>query len=85
MSAREVVTQFLPWLLSILSLAMSVLTGNRWQRVWLFGLLIQCLWLLWIWASGAYGFLPLTLPLFGIYWRNHLKWEKERRHENTGS
>jgi len=28
MSAREVVTQFLPWLLSILSLAMSVLTGS---------------------------------------------------------
>jgi hypothetical protein len=65
---------YLPWLLSALSLVMSVLTGNKWRHVWLFGLGIQCVWVAWIVAAQAYGFLPLCLALFVIYARNHLKW-----------
>ena len=65
---------YLPWLLSACSLLMSVLTGNLWRYAWLFGLGIQCLWLIWIYAAQAYGFLPLCLALFVIYTRNHLKW-----------
>lgn len=68
------IRDYLPWLLSALSLLMSVLTGNLWRFVWVFGIGIQCLWLLWIVAAHAYGFLPLTLALFVIYTRNHLKW-----------
>ena len=56
------------------SLLMSVLTGNLWRYAWLFGLGIQCLWLIWIYAAQAYGFLPLCLALFVIYTRNHMKW-----------
>lgn len=70
------IRDYLPWGLSALSLLMSVLTGNLWRYAWLFGIGIQCLWLLWIAASGAYGFLPLCLALFVIYGRNHRKWNR---------
>lgn len=70
---------YLPWLLSVLSLLMSVLTGNKHRHAWLFGLGIQCLWLIWIFAAQAYGFLPLCIALFVIYTRNHFKWAKEAR------
>ncbi len=70
----EAIRDYLPWLLSALSLLMSVLTGNLWRWAWLFGIGFQFLWLLWIACAQAYGFLPLCLALFWIYWRNHLKW-----------
>lgn len=78
---RESITSYLPWLLSACSLLMSVLTGNLWRFAWVFGLGIQCLWLIWIAAAQAYGFLPLCLALFVIYTRNHFKW----RAQATGS
>ena len=75
---RQEVVEYLPWGLSALSLAMAYMTGNKWRMVWLFGLFIQCLWLTWVFASGLWGFLPLTASLFVVYFRNHLKWERER-------
>lgn len=71
---HEILAQQLPWLLSFLSLVMSVLTGNKWRHVWAFGLGIQCVWVVWIVAAQTYGFLPLCLALFVIYARNHIKW-----------
>ena len=73
---REAISSYLPWLLSACSLLMSVLTGNLWRFAWVFGLGIQCLWLIWITAAHAYGFLPLCLALFVIYTRNHFKWQR---------
>lgn len=74
--AREMLAMYLPWLLSALSLVMSVLTGNKWRGAWLFGIGIQCLWVVWVMSAKAYGFLPLTLALFVIYGRNHIKWQR---------
>lgn len=71
---RELLANYLPWLLSALSLVMSVLTGNKWRNAWLFGLGIQCVWLFYIWCDRKWGFLPLSIALFIIYTRNHLKW-----------
>lgn len=76
MTTREALATYLPWLLSALSLVMSVLTGNKWHKAWLFGLGIQCVWVVWIHCAKAYGFLPLCLALFVIYARNHLKWRR---------
>ena len=73
---REAIKDYLPWLLSCLSLAMSAMTGNKHRSAWLFGIGIQCLWLIWVFAASAYGFLPLTLALFVMYIRNHLKWRE---------
>jgi hypothetical protein len=76
MISREFLAMYLPWLLSALSLVMSVLTGNKWRYAWLFGLGIQCLWVLWVMSAKTYGFLPLCLALFVIYGRNHIKWQR---------
>lgn len=73
----EALANYLPWLLSALSLVMSVLTGNKWPKAWLFGIGIQCVWVLWILSAKAYGFLPLCLALFVIYARNHFKWRAQ--------
>lgn len=74
---RQEIVEYLPWGLSALSLVNSWMNGNRWRNVWLFGLFIQCLWLLWVLASGLWGFMPLTASLFFVYARNHLKWRRE--------
>lgn len=75
---RETVITYMPWLLSSLTIVMMVLVGNLWRWSWVFGLGGQVLWLTWIICTGptAYGFLPLTLALFVIYARNHIKWKK---------
>lgn len=75
-TAREAISQYLPWCLSAMSVLMAIVNGNLWRHTWLFGLAIQCFWLVWIAASKNYGFLPLCLFLFGVYIRNHLKWSK---------
>jgi hypothetical protein len=74
---RDAISHYLPWALSGCSLLMSVLTGNVWRFAWLFGIGIQCLWLIWIAASKNYGFLPLCLSLFVVYGRNHRKWNQK--------
>lgn len=73
---RAAIVTYLPWALSFMSLMMSVLTGNKWPKVWLFGLGIQCFWLLYIFAAQAWGFMPLCVALFIIYSRNHRKWSQ---------
>lgn len=68
------VETILPWVLSVITLLMTYLAGNRDQRAWTVGLIGQALWLVWIWLSQNWGFLPLTLTLTAIYWRNHQRW-----------
>jgi hypothetical protein len=68
---------YLPWLLSILTIYMTVLTGNKDKNTWLVGLFNQFLWLLWIVLSATWGLLPLNFVLWIIYIRNHRKWKME--------
>lgn len=73
----RLIAEYLPWLLSACSLLMAYLTGNKYRNAWLVGLGVQCLWVLWIYASRTWGFLPLCLMLFGMYARNHVRWKRE--------
>lgn len=77
-SMKENLSEYLPWLLSALSLAMAWLTGSRLRGAWLFGLLVvQPIWLLWIWADSKWGFTVLTAALMLIYARNWWLWKHE--------
>jgi hypothetical protein len=67
-------TDWLPWLLSGLTIWMTLLAGNHHPRAWLVGLAGQALWLVWIVAAGAWGLLPMNAALWIVYARNHLKW-----------
>jgi len=72
----DVVT-YLPWLLSAITIYMTILAGNKSRYAWLIGLCNQALWLVWIFAAGAYGLLPMNAALWIVYSRNHLKWRRE--------
>lgn len=70
------IAQYLPWLLSAITIWMTLLAGNKHPKAWLVGLVNQALWLVWIVASGTWGMLPMNLALWFVYGRNHLKWAK---------
>ncbi len=72
------VKDYLPWMLSAITIWMTVLAGNKHPKAWLVGLANQFLWLVWIYAAGAWGLLPMNIALWVVYGRNHLKWKWDR-------
>jgi hypothetical protein len=67
----------LPWLLSAITIWMTVLAGNKHPSAWALALVGQAGWLVWIVASANWGFLPMNLALWIVYARNHLRWTRE--------
>lgn len=74
---KQFVIVYLPWVLSSITIWMNILAGNLHKSSWLIGLLGQVLWLVWILISENWGFLPLNITLWIIYFRNHRKWNKD--------
>lgn len=74
MSLSDLIVIGLPWLLSAITIYMTVLAGNKHRWAWAVGLGNQALWLVWIIASASWGLLPMNLALWVVYGRNHLKW-----------
>lgn len=65
-----------PFLLSCITIWMTLLAGNKHSSAWLIGLLNQALWLFWIIYTGTFGLLPMNIALWIVYTRNHIKWQK---------
>ncbi|MER8560119.1 hypothetical protein [Mesorhizobium sp. M0578] len=72
----EAIRNYLPWLLSAVTIYMTVLAGNKSRHAWLFGLGNQALWLAWIVSASAWGLLPMNAALWIVYARNHWKWNR---------
>lgn len=70
------ILQIMPWVMSAITIYMTVLAGNKHRSAWLVGLFNQLLWLVWIVASGNFGFLPMNAALWIVYARNHMKWSR---------
>jgi hypothetical protein len=70
----ELVRDYLPWLLSAITIWMTLMAGNKHRNAWLIGLGNQALWLVWIVATGAWGLIPMNAALWIVYARNHFKW-----------
>lgn len=68
------IENYLPWLLSAITIYMNVLGGNKTRWAWAVGLGNQALWLIWIVATGTWGLIPMNIALWIVYGRNHLKW-----------
>lgn len=68
------IVTYLPWLLSAITVWMTLLAGSLHRQAWLVGLFNQALWLVWIYAAKAWGFLPLNIALWVVYARNHWNW-----------
>jgi hypothetical protein len=73
---QNYIVEYLPWLLSCITIWMTLMAGNLHRNAWLIGLGNQFLWLVWIGAAGTWGFLPLNAALWVVYMRNHLRWSK---------
>jgi hypothetical protein len=65
-----------PYILSFISVYQSVLAGNLKQNAWKVGMFNQVLWTFWIITTQSYGFLPLNLMLWYVYTKNHFKWQR---------
>ncbi|MBR1150116.1 hypothetical protein [Bradyrhizobium sp. JYMT SZCCT0428] len=72
----EAIRIYLPWLLSAITIWMTLLAGNLHRNAWLVGLGNQLLWLIWIVVTGTWGLIPLNVALWIVYGRNHLKWAR---------
>lgn len=68
------IAQHLPWILSAITIWMTLLAGNKHPKAWAVGLFNQALWLIWILSSETWGMLPMNIALWVVYMRNHLKW-----------
>lgn len=77
MNLHKLIVEYLPYLLSCITIYQLVLAGNMHKNAWLVGLCNQVLWLTWILASGTYGLLPMNLAVWVVYTRNHFKWGKK--------
>jgi hypothetical protein len=71
---KAAIVDYLPWLLSAITIWMTLLAGNKSRSAWSIGLANQLLWLIWIIAIGSWGMIPMNLVLWIIYGRNYLKW-----------
>lgn len=69
---------YLPWLLSAITIWMNVLAGSKHNSAWLVGLINQALWLVWIVATQTWGLVPMNIALWVVYGRNHRRWITER-------
>lgn len=68
---------YLPWLLSVITIYMTLLAGNRHPMAWMVGLLNQALWLVWTVDTSAWGLVPMNVALWVVYARNHLAWNRK--------
>lgn len=72
---KQIIIQYLPYILSAITIYSMLLAGNKKRGAWLWGLLNQVLWLVWIILSSAWGLLPMNIALWIVYGRNYLKWK----------
>lgn len=73
---RHAIVVYLPWFLSLITIWLNILVGEKKQNAWLIGLLGQSLWTVWIIVSETHGFIPLNIMLWLVYARNHYLWNK---------
>lgn len=70
---------WLPWLLSLNTIWMTLRLGEGQKSGWVFGLLGQLGWFAFSIGTHTWGLLPLNLVLTVLYWRNHRLWTGEER------
>ena len=74
---RQAITNYLPWLMSLITILAIEFQGRKWPRAWALSLGGQVFWFAWIAASRQWGFLPMTAILTFQYVRNHVKWARD--------
>lgn len=71
---KSFLIQFLPWFMSIFSIAALWLAGNKWKHAWKFYFVNEIIWFTWIVISATWGFMPLCLFTMYVAIRNNKLW-----------
>lgn len=69
---NETLTVALPWVMSVIAVAVMYMAENRHARVWQLSMLNQVLSFIWIYVSGQYGFLIMTVGMAIVCVRNEI-------------
>lgn len=64
--------------ISIITIWMTLMAGNKHPKAWLIGLANQGLWITLIVWIQAWGLVPLCVTMCFVYYRNHVKWKTEQ-------
>ena len=65
---------YLPYVISAMTIWVTILQGKLHRHAWALCLMSQTLWLVWIITDQAWGMLPLNAFMFAVAVRFHLKW-----------
>jgi hypothetical protein len=79
MTSSELVRDWLPWIMSAITLWMTFLQGKKTWVAWAWGLLNQFLWLTFVLATETWGLLPLNIGLWYLYARNLQRWYDDEK------
>lgn len=63
----DMIRNYLPWLMSAVTIWMTLPAGNKHKSAWLVGLGNQLLWLVWIIATASWGLLPMMQSHCGSF------------------
>lgn len=73
-----VLVKYLPWLISITTIYMIFLVGNKDIKGWIVSFFCQFLWAAFIIASSSWGLIPLNIAMWYLTARNYILWRKEQ-------
>lgn len=79
MTIRDAIRDYLPYLLSAITIAQMWMAGNKHPSAWAVAICNQLLWAIWIGITETWGLVPMNIALWVVCWRNHVKWQ--RSHE----
>lgn len=77
------IEDILPWLLSGITIWMTLLVGNKHKLAWLIGAINQVFWFIWIVGTQTWGMLPMNFALTYVYMRNHFLWKKDLKNSSS--
>jgi hypothetical protein len=75
------VSQWWSWVLGVWGLLGFVLAGQRVWWAWWVNLACQGAWFAYACVSEQWGFLVATVGYTVVFWRNAVKWTRERERE----
>ena len=69
------------WLLMSLNLTAMILAGRHFWWGWLVGVVAECFWFYYGYATQQWGFAFFAILFGAVYLRNTFKWRKKEKHE----
>jgi hypothetical protein len=73
---NSLLVDYLPWVISLATIYMIFLVGNKDIKGWVVSFFCQVLWTTFILASESWGLMPLNVAMYYLTVSNFIKWKK---------